>query len=242
MISEVIAYWQQGFPSNPLLGLGLTLGVFYLAQWLYRKFNALPLLHPVLLSVVVIMAVLLWFEVDYSAYFSGAQLIDFFLGPATVALAWPLYTHFGAIKQIALPVVVSVGLGILVGATSAIYLAQWLDASLLTQLSLAPKSVTTPVAIAVAEKIGGLPALTAGLVIITGVIGAMFATTLFKLMGIEDERVKGIAMGVSAHGVGTARAWQISRTMGAFSALAMALSALLIAFILPPWLKLLGLM
>ncbi len=242
MISEVLAYWQQGFPSNPLLGLGLTLVVFYSAQWLYRKFNALPLLHPVLLSIVFIIVVLLWFEIDYSDYFSGAQLIDFFLGPATVALAWPLYTHFGAIKKIVLPVVMSVGLGILVGATSAIYLAHWLDASLLTQLSLAPKSVTTPVAIAVAEKIGGLPALTAGLVIITGVFGAMFAAALFKLMGIEDERVKGIAMGVSAHGVGTARAWQISHTMGAFSALAMALSALLIAFILPPWLKLLGLM
>lgn len=232
----------MGFLSaNPLLGVMLTLVVFYVAQKIYQRFNATPLLHPVLVSVVVIVLLLLLFDIEYSQYMTGGQVIHFFLGPATVALAWPLYENLDSIKKLLLPVIVSVLSGVLVGATSAIYLAQWLGASLLTQLSLAPKSVTTPVAIAVVEKIGGLPALTAGFVIITGVIGAMFGSIVFKWAGIHDDKVKGIAMGVSAHGVGTARAWQINHTMGAYSGLAMSLAALLIAFILPPWLTLLGL-
>jgi predicted murein hydrolase (TIGR00659 family) len=230
------------FDGNPLLGLLLTLVVFYGSQKLYHKLNEIPLLHPVLVSIVIIIGTLMIFDIDYVEYMQGGQLVHFFLGPATVALAWPLYQHIDSIKRLWFPILVSVSLGILVGATSAIYLAHWLGASVLTQLSLAPKSVTTPVAIAVVEKIGGLPALTAGFVIITGVVGAMFGTPLFKWLGIRDEKVKGIAMGVSAHGVGTARAWQINHTMGTYSGLAMTVAALLIAFILPPWLKLLNLL
>jgi len=226
--------------GNPILGVLLTAVVYYLAQLLYKKCHATPVLHPVMVSIAVIIVLLLLFGVSYETYFNGAQLIHFFLGPATVALAWPLHQHAQSIKKLWFPVLVSVACGVLVGATSAMYLAQWLGASELTQLSLAPKSVTTPVALAVVEIIGGLPALTAGFVIITGVIGAMFGALVFKLLGIEDQRVKGIAMGVSAHGVGTARAWQINPVMGTFSGLAMTVAALMIAFILPPWLQLLG--
>ena len=240
-MNELIQSAVVLFHGNPLLGLVLTLLVFYLAQAMYHKFNATPLLHPVLLSIVVIIGLLLLLEIDYSTYMSGGQLIHFFLGPATVALAWPLYQNFKAIKAMWLPVLVAVIAGVLVAATSAIYLARWLGADVVTQLSLAPKSVTTPVAIAVVEKIGGLPALTAGFVIVTGVVGAMLGSLVFKWMGIDDQKVKGIAMGVSAHGVGTARAWQINQTMGAYAGLAMGVAALLIAFILPPWLQLLGL-
>ncbi|MCB1582142.1 MAG: LrgB family protein [Marinicella sp.] len=231
-----LSFWQ----GQPYLGVGLTFLVFWLANKLYQKCQFHPLLHPVLTSIIVIIAVLLFIQVDYATYFNGGQLIHFFLGPATVALAWPLYQHFEAIKKIGWSVLSAVLLGILTGATAAVYLAQWLGASTLTQLSLAPKSVTTPVAIAVVEKIGGNSALTAGFVIITGILGAMFGPAIFKLLSIEDDRVKGIAMGVSAHGVGTAKAWQLNHTMGAFSGLAMAMAALMIAFVLPPWLQLLG--
>lgn len=237
LYTQILQFWQ----GQPYLGVALTLLVFYLALKLYKKCHSHPLLHPVLTSIMVLIALLMLLKIDYATYFNGGQLIHFFLGPATVALAWPLYQHLETIKKIWWQVLVSVIFGILLGATTAVYLAQWLGASLLTQLSLAPKSVTTPVAIVVAEQIGGLQALTAGFVIITGVVGAMFGAAIFKLFSVDDERAMGIAMGVSAHGVGTAKAWQLSHTMGAFSGLGMALAALLIAFVLPPWLHLLGL-
>lgn len=226
--------------SNPWLGLGLTLLVFYLAQWVYVKYQQHPLLHPVLTSIVIIISCLLLAGIDYQQYMVGGQLIHFLLGPATVALAWPLYQNLNLIKRLWLPILVTVVVGVLIGASSAVGLAQLMDASHATQMSLAPKSVTTPVAIVVAEQLGGIQALTAGFVIITGVVGAMFGGIIFKTLGIDDPQVKGIAMGVSAHGVGTARALQINPIMGAFSGLAMALSAMLIAFVLPPWMHLLG--
>ncbi len=237
---EWLAQWFTWLPNNPLLGILLTFVVFYLANKLYLSCRNWPGLHPVLISMLVIIVCLKMMGIEYVDYMAGGQLIHFVLGPATVALAWPLYQNHNTIKKLLLPIVLSVASGILVGATSAIYLAQWLDASLLTQLSLAPKSVTTPVAIVVAEEIGGLPSLTAGFVIITGVVGAMFGGLIFSWLGIEDQRVKGIAMGVSAHGVGTAKAWQINHTMGAYSGLAMALAAVMISFVLPPWLHILG--
>jgi len=242
MMSDLIQAGVDFISVDPLLGLFLTVVVFYLAQSLYQKFNRTPLLHPVLTSMVVIVLLLQLLGIEYDQYMQGGQLIHFFLGPATVALAWPLYQNFDSIKKWWMPVIISVVLGVLLSATTAIYLAKWLGADVLIQLSLAPKSVTTPVALAVVEELGGLPALTAGFVIITGVVGAMFGSVIFKWMGIHDEKVKGIAMGVSAHGVGTARAWQINRTMGAYSGLAMGVAALLIAFILPPWLRFLGLL
>ncbi len=240
-MNEMLQQMINWLSVNPWLGLLLTPLIFYGTQWVYRKFNSMPLLHPVLLAMLLIIIVLEVFDVSYDQYMHGGQVIDFFLGPATVALAWPLYQNLDTIKKAWLPVVVSVVFGVLVGATSAVYLAQWLGADILTQLSLAPKSVTTPVAVAMVETIGGLPALTAGFVIITGVIGAMFGTTVFNWMGIHNQQIKGIAMGVSAHGVGTARAWQLNPVMGTYSGLAMTVSALLVAFILPPWLQLLGL-
>ncbi len=241
MTFEWLFDWFTWQPRNPLFGLLLTFLVFYMANKLYQWCRSWPGLHPVLISLLVIMGLLLWSQIDYADYMSGGQLIHFFLGPATVALAWPLYKNLQTIKKLMLPVIISVSSGILVGATVAIYLAQWLDASLLTQLSLAPKSVTTPVAIVVAEQLGAYPSLTAGFVIITGVLGAMFGAQVFRWMGIDDPRVMGIAMGVSAHGVGTARAWQLDQTMGAYSGLSMTLAAVMIAFVLPPWIQLLGL-
>lgn len=226
--------------SNPWLGLCVTLGVYYLAHMLYQKSGQQPLLHPVLTSIIVIIAGLVAAGFDYQQYMVGGQLIHFFLGPATVALAFPLYQNLELVKQMWLPILVTVVVGVLIGATSAVGLAQLLDASHATQMSLAPKSVTTPVAIVVSEQLGGIQALTAGFVIITGVVGAMCGSLIFKWLGIDDPKIKGIAMGVSAHGVGTARALQIHPVMGAFSGLGMALSAMLIAFILPPWMHLLG--
>ena len=225
-----------------VVAVSLTLLIFYTARWLFRRCGEQPLLHPVLIAMLVLISGLLAAGVSYEDYWLGGQWIHVFLGPATVALAWPLYQHLSLVKSLLWPILISVLAGLLFGSVCVVLLASWLGADQLVQWSLAPRSVTTPVAIVVAEQIGGLPALTAGFVIITGVVGAMLGGVVFTLVGIRDQRVKGIAMGVSAHGVGTARALQIHPVMGAFSGLAMALSALLMAFVLPPWLRMLGML
>jgi predicted murein hydrolase (TIGR00659 family) len=193
------------------------------------------LLNPVLVSITVIICVLLITDTSYQTYFDGAQYIHFLLGPSTVALAVPLYEQLPKLKRLWLPVLISIVGGVFIGVISAVLIARGLGVSLEIQLSIAPKSVTAPVAMGISEQIGGLPSLTAAFVVITGIIGALLGVHILKLARIKDDAVKGIAMGVSSHGIGTARAFQISQEMGAFSGLAMALTALTTAIALP-WL------
>ncbi|HEV8078524.1 MAG TPA: LrgB family protein [Marinobacter sp.] len=221
--------------ATPLLGLTMTLVAYSLAHRLYLRSGSSPLLNPVVTSVTAIILFLLATGTSYDDYFDGAQFVHFLLGPATVALAIPLYQQFNKLKQVWLPVTVALVTGVVVGAFSSVAMARLLGASLETQLSLAPKSVTAPVGMAISEQIGGLPSLTAALVVVTGIIGAVIGSKLFDLMGIRDDSVKGIAMGMTSHGIGTARAFQVSAQMGAFSGLAMALSAFLYSVFLP-WL------
>jgi len=161
--------------------------------------------------------------------------VHFLLGPATVALAIPLYRQFRRMRAMAVPLSVTLMIGSTTAIVSAWLVGQWLGADEPTLISLAPKSVTTPIAMAVAEALGGLPSLTAALVITTGILGAMTAQSLFRLMRIHDAAAQGFAIGISAHGIGTARAFQISPEAGAFAALAMAANGLLTA-LLAPWL------
>lgn len=231
---DLAAIWVY-LSATPLLGLTITLVAYSLAYRLYIYANANPLLNPVLISVAALIILLLLTNTPYETYFEGGQFVHFLLGPATVALAIPLYQQCSKLRQLFLPVAITVISGVIIGAFSSIGIARFLGASLPTQLSLAPKSVTAPVAMGISEKIGGLPSLTAVLVVVTGIIGAVIGTKLFELMRIKDDSVKGIAMGITAHGIGTARAFQVSPEMGAFSGLAMALSAFSTAVILP-WL------
>ncbi|MDM8545890.1 LrgB family protein [Candidatus Venteria ishoeyi] len=226
--------------ASPLFGLSITLLAYSLAHRFYLYVNANPLLNPVVTAVIMLILMLLLFDISYQQYFAGAQFIHFLLGPATVALAVPLYRQFSKLKKLWLPVTLAIISGVMTGALSSISIAWLLGASSQTQLSLAPKSVTTPVAMGISERIGGLPSLTAVLVVMTGILGALLGTKVFSLLGIRDDSIKGIAMGVAAHGVGTARAFQVSQEMGAFSGLAMALSAFATAVILPWLLELLG--
>jgi len=221
--------------ASPLLGLTITLVAYSLAYRLYLRSGSNPLLNPVVTSVTALILFLLATDTSYDDYFDGAQFVHFLLGPATVALAIPLYQQFNKLKQVWLPVTVALVTGVVVGAFSSVAIARLLGASLETQLSLAPKSVTAPVGMAISEQIGGLPSLTAALVVVTGIIGAVIGSKLFDMMGIRDDSVKGIAMGMTSHGIGTARAFQVSAQMGAFSGLAMALSAFLYSVFLP-WL------
>lgn len=239
--SSLAAIWVY-LSATPLLGLTMTLVAYSLAWRLYIFTNANPLLNPVVTAVGLLIVVLLLTDTSYEAYFEGGQFVHFLLGPATVALAIPLYRQFDKLKQLWLPVSVAVIAGVTIGALSSISIASILGASAQTQLSLAPKSVTAPVAMGISEQIGGLPSLTAVLVVVTGILGAVLGTKLLDLMRITDDSIKGIAMGLTAHGIGTARAFQVSPEMGAFSGLAMALSAFATAIILPWLLNLLGML
>ena len=226
--------------TSPLLGLSMTVLVYSLAYRLYLYANSNTLLNPVLTTVSLLIVFLLAADISYADYFEGGQFIHFLLGPATVALAIPLYQQLEKLKKAWLPILITVISGVVIGAFSSISIAWFMGASTETQLSLAPKSVTTPVAMGISELIGGIPSLTAILVVITGIIGAVIGTKIFALMNIKDDSVKGIAMGITAHGIGTARAFQVSSEMGAFSGLAMALSAFASAVTLPWLLSFLG--
>ncbi|MDE4133795.1 LrgB family protein [Phaeobacter sp. QD34_3] len=219
--------------ASPLFHLTLTLAAFQLASALFEKMGRNPLLNPVLGAVLVVVAVLVLTETDYGTYFEGAQFVHFLLGPATVALAVPLYRQWQRVRRSALAIAVSLLAGSLTAILSAVLVAWLLGGSEAVLASLAPKSVTAPVAMGIAEKLGGLPSLTAVLVIVTGILGAMLGPKVLDMMGVVDWRARGLAIGTASHGIGTARALQVNETAGAFSGLAMGLNALATALLLP---------
>ena len=219
--------------ATPLLGLTLTLLVYHAAFVLYRRSGFHPLVNPVPPTVLV-LATLLWATgTPYATYFEGAQFVHFLLGPATVALAVPLFEQLHRLRRLALPLLIALTAGAVATALTAIAVAWLLGATPATLASFAPKSVTMPVAMGIAEKIGGLPSLTAVLVMGTGVFGALVGRYLFDALGIREPAVRGFALGTIAHGIGTARAFQESEESGAFAGLAMGLSALFNAVALP---------
>jgi predicted murein hydrolase (TIGR00659 family) len=219
--------------ATPLLHLTMTLAVYQFATMLYRRGRLNPLLNPVMLSIVAIVAILASTGTRYETYFEGAQFVHFLLGPATVALAIPLYRQFDRVRRSALAVLSSIIAGSATAAVSAVGIAWLLGGSKEALASLAPKSVTTPVAMAIAEQLGGLPSLTAVLVISTGIIGAIAGPWVLDLLRVRNMAARGLAMGTASHGLGTARAIQVDEVAGAFSGLAMGLNALATAVLLP---------
>lgn len=219
--------------ASPLLHLTLTLIAFQVGMWCYRAARLNPLLNPVLIAVLLLVAVLTATGTSYKTYFDGAQFVHFLLGPATVALAIPLYRQFAKVRRSAFAVVTSIITGSLTAAASAVGMGWLLGASHETLASLAPKSVTAPVAMGISEQLGGLPSLTAVLVIVTGIIGAMLGPPVLNILRIKSWEARGLAMGTASHGIGTARALQVNEVAGAFSGLAMGLNALATAILLP---------
>ncbi len=217
---------------SPLLGLILTLAAYAVGVWLHRRTGS-PLLQPILVAIVIVGVVLRVTGIDYADYLRGGDLIGFWLGPATVALALPLYRELARVRAAAVPVVVGVVAGALVSVVTAVLITDATGGGRDLQLTMAPKAATTPVSIAISAQIGGLPALTAVITVIAGVTGAVLGPWLLDLCRITDRRARGVALGVSSHGIGTSRALMESRTEGAFSAVAMALSALATSILVP---------
>lgn len=183
--------------------------------------------------MVILILLLKGTGTDYQTYFQGAQFVHFLLGPATVALALPLYRQLHALKRSMLAVAAALLTGSLIASLSAMAIARALGAAPEIVLSMAPKSVTTPIAMGVAEQIGGLPSLTAALVLITGISGAVVGPWILDRLRIGDARARGLAMGTASHGIGTARALQENETAGAFSGLAMGLNGVITAVLVP---------
>ena len=221
--------------AQPLLWLTLTLAAYLLAILLHRKAGGHPAVNPVLITVAILVSLLLATGTPYQRYFDGAQFVHFLLGPTTVALAVPLHGQLKRLVTMSGPLLVALVVGSLVAGLSAYVIGALLGASTPTVVSLAPKSVTTPIAMGIAERLGGLASLTAVFVILTGIFGAIFAVALLRRLGVRDEASVGFALGLASHGIGTARAFQISEQAGAFAALAMGLNGLFTAVTLP-WL------
>ena len=230
--------------SNPVLWLCLTLLAYQIGIWVYQKSGYITLLSPFVIAVVILLAILFGTHTQYETFFAGAQFVHFLLGPATVALAVPLFDQRLRLAILWAPLLIGVVVGCVVGVISTVLLGALLGASFESIMSMAPKSVTTPIAMGISEKMGGIPEFTAGIVVLTGIVGSLLATPIFKLCKIKKDYVKGFSLGVAAHGMGTSRAFQISDKAGAFSGLAMGLAGIITAFaapmIAPPLLKLLG--
>ncbi|ALL68289.1 LrgA-associated membrane protein LrgB [Paraburkholderia caribensis MBA4] len=231
-LPKLDAIWVY-LAASPLLGLTLTIVAYLIAQFLYVRARYNPLANPVLIAIAAIVALLTITKTSYATYFEGAQFVHFLLGPATVSLALPLYRNWDRLRRAAIPVMGGVIVGSLTGIFSAIVLAALFGAPYQTLASLAPKSATTPIAMAVSSELGGLPSLTAVLVISTGIFGAVSAQSILTVLRINEPDVCGLALGIASHGIGTARAFQVSEEMGAFAGLGMGLNGIFTAVIAP---------
>jgi predicted murein hydrolase (TIGR00659 family) len=218
--------------ETPLFGITLTLVTYLLSKNLYQRVGKVWA-NPVLVSIVSIILLLQLFDLEYSDYARGGDVLVFLLGPSVVALAIPLYQRREEIWKRKKPIMVGVFAGSLASIISACGLAWVLGGSREVILSLAPKSVTTPIAISIVDKIGGIAPLTAALVVLTGCIGAVCGPEFCKRIGITSPVATGLAVGTSAHGIGTARMLEVNRLSGAVAGLAIGLNGLMTTFLLP---------
>lgn len=223
--------------ATPLFGLTATLVVYLLAQAAYTRLDSAPWANPVMGSVVVLAGGLLATGVDYPTYFAGAQFIHFLLGPAVVALAWPLWLRRVELRARWGRLTLAALLGGAAAAGSAMALGWAFDLPHDVVLSLAPKSVTAPVAMGIAEKIGGIPALSAVFAVLTGMIGALSGKYLFDALRITTDATgyaaRGFGLGTAAHGIGAARALHVNADAGAYAGLALGMQVVLAALLMP---------
>ena len=225
--------------AGPLLWLTATIVAYVIADSVSIYFNRHPVANPVLISVVLVSLVLIATGTAFPTYFAGAQFVHFLLGPATVALAVPLMRHLPEVKRALVPMLAALVAGSVAAIASAVMLAQWLGLDRANVLALAPKSSTAPIAMGIAETIGADPALTAVLTIATGITGAIVVTPLMNALRLKNYAARGFAAGLAAHGIGTARAFQVNALAGTFAGVALGLNGLLTAILVPlllPWL------
>lgn len=217
----------------PLTAVILTWVAFEVGRWAQRRCHGSALMNPVLIAGALIIAVLEPCGISYDTYMRGGGFLHFLLGSAAVALAVPIYDNIDRIRQGAAAILAGIAAGATIACASAVGLAWWLGASEDVVRSIAPKSVTTPVAIGISEEIGGRSPMTVVFVIVTGIIGAMLSGKFFNWIGVHDWEARGLAAGIAGHGIATAQILSINQTAGAFAGLAIGLTALFTAILLP---------
>ncbi|WP_158745608.1 LrgB family protein [Acidisphaera sp. L21] len=228
-VSQLWVYLQ----TTPLLGLAATLIAWEVAVFASRVARGHVLANPMLISIVLLSSLLLLTHTPYRAYFEGGQYVQFLLGPATVALAVPMYFNLGRIRRAAPAILPALVAGSLVAALSAMLIARGLGASRTVVLSLAPKSVTTPIAMGIAEQIGGSPSLAAVFVLLTGLTAVVIGPGILRFTRVRDWRARGLAAGTAGHGLATARILLLDETAGAFGGLAIGLNGIFTAILVP---------
>ncbi|RCW71523.1 LrgB family protein [Pseudorhodoferax soli] len=235
-MAQFVELWVY-LSASPLFGLTATLVVYVLAQAAYARLGHAPWANPVLWSVVCIGAVLLATRLPYPTYFAGAQFIHFLLGPAVVALGWPLWQRRAELRARWGRLLLAALAGGGAASATAVALGRALDLPADVVLSMAPKSVTAPVAMGVAQAIGGIPALAAVFAVLTGLVGALSGKYLFDGLRIARDptgwRARGFALGTAAHGIGAARALQVDADAGAYAGLALGLQVVLASLLIP---------
>ena len=231
----------MNFLENEFFLLTITFGLFFLAKWLQKR-TGIMLLNPILLTIAILIIFLKVTGVSYETYNEGGHLIEFWLKPAVVALGVPLYLQLETIKKQLLPILLSQLAGCVVGVASVVLIAKWMGASNEIIYSLAPKSVTTPIAMEVAQSLGGIPSLTAAVVVCVGLLGGMLGFKAMHLTHIGSPMAQGLSMGTAAHAVGTSAAMEVSRKYGAFASLGLTLNGIFTALLTPTILRLLGLL
>ncbi len=219
--------------TSPLLMLVLTLGAYRIGREVQARTGGHALAQPVLVAIVLVAPVITLLDVDYVDYRAGAELIAFLLGPATVALAIPLHRQAHRLRGFLVPMAVAILLGAAVSISSAVLLVRALGADEVLARTTAPKAATTPVAIALAEAGGGIPALAAVLAILAGILGAVAGPAVLTLLRVRDHRARGLAQGAVSHGIGASRMLADDETEGAFAGLSMGLTALAMSLLLP---------
>lgn len=219
--------------ASPLLWLTLTLFAWLLAVAISTRLNRHPLANPVLISIILLALTLHLSGEAYEKFFEGAQYIHFLLGPATVAIAVPLFRQWRQVKRALLPMAAALLVGSLTAALSVLVLGLWSGLSRDVLIAFMPKSATAGVAMAISESLGGTPSLTAVLVVLTGIAGALVVTPLMNAMRIRDYAARGFAVGLTSHGIGTARAFDVDETAGLFAGIAMALTAISTSLVVP---------
>ena len=230
---------MNGIFQNELVIVTFTIIIYWLAQKLQVKTGIL-LLNPILITIIIIISFLMVFNIDYEVYHKGSKYIDFFLKPAVVALGVPLYKQLEVIKKQALSIVISQLIGCVTGIVSVVLIAKLMGASKEVIYSLAPKSVTTPIAIEISRSLGGIAPLTASVVIVVGIFGAVFGYSILKLTGVKNPLSQSLSMGNAAHAIGTSKSMEISPAYGAMSSIGLIVNGIFTAILAPYVLKLMG--
>lgn len=222
---------EQLFYSEIFI-LTLVVGIYLASVWLFKK-TRLNLLHPLLVSIPVLAVITHFLGISYETFEKGSRLISFMLGPTVVVLGYLLYEQVAQLKENAVSIVTSIFVGCVTGILSVIFIARYFGADHALIASLEPKSVTTPIAMSIAERSGGIPSVAAVVVIVVGIFGGMVGPFILERLGIDSRIARGLALGSAAHGLGTARAMELGTIEGAISGLAIGVMGIMTAILVP---------